>query len=256
MKPDFSKFSDRVLNILERSLKNRAITRQDLSSWGLEDDAEAIFEELKDLNSDQWLPAIRAALNERKAFQKPRIDITWTGFSDSKQPRDSAIVLAELFEKAQFHILLTAYSWDSKELLEALKKAALRGVEIELYLDIKQDHGMKVPREEVDRQIDSFLRFWETLAGSNPFTGKLFFDERVLLGHEYLSMHAKCAIIDQKILYVGSANLTNRGHTRNIEAGLVVEDLTAARAMFSVFKAGPFRRWELTLGQPKSKHGV
>lgn len=244
MKPDFSKFSDRVLSILERSLKNRAITRQDLSSWGLEDDAEAIFEELKDLNSDQWLPAIRAALNERKAFQKPRIDITWTGFSDSKQPRDSAIVLSELFEKACSHIMLSAYRWDSAELLKPLKQADLRGVKIELYLNVEQTNGKLVSQDEVDHQLQGFIDFWEKIPGSNPFTGNIYFDSRLLLGHEWISLHAKCAIIDQSILYVGSANLTNRGHERNIEAGIVVEDAASAKSMLSVFKAGPFTLWQ------------
>jgi len=244
MKPDFSRFSDHVLGILERSLKGKTLTRQDLSSWGLEENVDEVWRELQGLEPDQWLPVIRAVLNERRAFQKPKIEITWTGFSESKQPRDSAIVLAELFERARAHIMVSAYRWDSAELLKPLKEADLRGVKIELYLNVEQTNGKLVSQAEVDHQLQSFIDFWEKIPGSNPFTGKIYFDSRVLLGLEYLSMHAKCAIVDQKILYVGSANLTNRGHERNIEAGLVVEDQAAAESMLAVFRGRPFRLWK------------
>lgn len=94
------------------------------------------------------------------------------------------------------------------------------------------------------RQVETFLEFWDRVPGESPLDGKIYFDSRVLLGHEWLSLHAKFAIIDAKILYVGSANLTQRGHERNIEAGLLVEDEPSARSMLSVFKAKPFQEWK------------
>lgn len=244
MNPDFSRFSDRVLGILERSLKGQTLSRQDLNSWGIEEGAEEVWNELQAIQPELWLPVIRAVLNERRAHKKPKISVTWTGFSESKQPRDSALVLAELFNRAQSHIMLSAYHWDSVELFRPLKEAALRGVSLELYLNVEQHGSKQVTTDEVNRQLETFLEFWDRVPGENPFDGKIYFDSRVLLGHEWLSLHAKCAIIDAKILYVGSANLTQRGHERNIEAGLVVEDEPSARSMLSVFKAGPFQEWK------------
>jgi phosphatidylserine/phosphatidylglycerophosphate/cardiolipin synthase-like enzyme len=42
------------------------------------------------------------------------------------------------------------------------------------------------------------------------------------------SLHAKCVVIDGRIAFVGSANLTEAAQRRNIEVGLVVRSATIA----------------------------
>jgi phosphatidylserine/phosphatidylglycerophosphate/cardiolipin synthase-like enzyme len=37
-------------------------------------------------------------------------------------------------------------------------------------------------------------------------------------------MHAKCIVIDDAWAFVTSANFTDRGHTRNLEVGVCIED--------------------------------
>ena len=63
----------------------------------------------------------------------------------------------------------------------------------------------------------------------------------------YASMHAKCIVVDERWALVGSANFTNRGQTRNIEVGALIDDPAFARAVVSQFRSamacGVFRTW-------------
>jgi phosphatidylserine/phosphatidylglycerophosphate/cardiolipin synthase-like enzyme len=42
------------------------------------------------------------------------------------------------------------------------------------------------------------------------------------------SFHAKCVVVDDRIAFVTSANLTEAAQQRNIEAGILVEDEVSA----------------------------
>jgi phosphatidylserine/phosphatidylglycerophosphate/cardiolipin synthase-like enzyme len=68
------------------------------------------------------------------------------------------------------------------------------------------------------------------------------------------SMHAKCIVVDERWSLVGSANFTNRGQTRNIEVGALIDDAGFARALVSQFRAatadGLFRSWP---GYPRTR---
>ena len=49
-------------------------------------------------------------------------------------------------------------------------------------------------------------------------------------------LHAKCIVIDEERLLITSANFTEAAHERNIEAGVLMVDPVAARAMQSQFE--------------------
>ena len=42
--------------------------------------------------------------------------------------------------------------------------------------------------------------------------------------HEGASLHAKCVVVDGEHTLIGSANFTDRAHTRNVEAGALISD--------------------------------
>jgi phosphatidylserine/phosphatidylglycerophosphate/cardiolipin synthase-like enzyme len=52
----------------------------------------------------------------------------------------------------------------------------------------------------------------------------LYVDPRAAVPKSYASLHAKCIVVDGERALVGSANFTDRGQTRNIEAGVLVDD--------------------------------
>jgi phosphatidylserine/phosphatidylglycerophosphate/cardiolipin synthase-like enzyme len=44
----------------------------------------------------------------------------------------------------------------------------------------------------------------------------------------WASLHAKCLVVDRRRALVGSANFTDRGQSRNVEVGAIVEDAAFA----------------------------
>jgi phosphatidylserine/phosphatidylglycerophosphate/cardiolipin synthase-like enzyme len=86
-------------------------------------------------------------------------------------------------------------------------------------------------KEPGPRFRKDFDRFPE-LIGSDLFT-------RILCPR----MHMKCVIADERIAYIGSANLTGAGlgaksdHRRNFEAGVVTEDRTTIRTLMEFLDA-------------------
>jgi phosphatidylserine/phosphatidylglycerophosphate/cardiolipin synthase-like enzyme len=57
----------------------------------------------------------------------------------------------------------------------------------------------------------------------------VYYDPRTVLPRNWVSLHAKCVVVDGRFTLVTSANFTDRGHSRNIEAGVLVEDTAFAK---------------------------
>ena len=53
---------------------------------------------------------------------------------------------------------------------------------------------------------------------------EIYFDPRTAVAQAKCSLHAKCIIVDETRTLVTSANFTDRGQTRNIEAGVLIDD--------------------------------
>jgi phosphatidylserine/phosphatidylglycerophosphate/cardiolipin synthase-like enzyme len=59
----------------------------------------------------------------------------------------------------------------------------------------------------------------------------VYFDPRTAEERSPVSLHAKCVVIDHEYALVTSANFTDRGQTRNIEAGVAIEDRAFAASL-------------------------
>ena len=59
----------------------------------------------------------------------------------------------------------------------------------------------------------------------------LYFDPRTADKYAFVSLHAKCIIVDEEHVLITSANFTGRGQDRNIEVGIVVHDKGYAVAL-------------------------
>jgi phosphatidylserine/phosphatidylglycerophosphate/cardiolipin synthase-like enzyme len=67
-----------------------------------------------------------------------------------------------------------------------------------------------------------------------PFPGRppeIFYDPRTAVARSYVSLHAKCVVVDNDLSLVTSANFTDRGQTRNIEVGALIHDKGYATAL-------------------------
>jgi phosphatidylserine/phosphatidylglycerophosphate/cardiolipin synthase-like enzyme len=54
----------------------------------------------------------------------------------------------------------------------------------------------------------------------------------------FASLHAKCVVVDGRLVFVTSANFTDRGQTRNVEVGVVLDEPRLAAVLEAQFVAG------------------
>ena len=76
--------------------------------------------------------------------------------------------------------------------------------------------------------VDGFLRVNWPFGEPIP---ELWYDPRTAQLGAVASMHAKCVLVDETKVLVGSANFTDRGQHRNVEVGVLIEDATFARKL-------------------------
>ncbi|WP_229835093.1 DISARM system phospholipase D-like protein DrmC, partial [Dactylosporangium sucinum] len=123
----------------------------------------------------------------------------------------TAQVLVELVGEAVHELLLMTYSAKPYQpLLDALSAAVGRGVAVTVVVETLQGAGSALAGAEPAAAFASVtgvqLWHWPT-------------DQRAEHGAK---MHAKIAVADRRVLLVSSANLTQAGIGKNIEAGLLV----------------------------------
>ena len=98
-----------------------------------------------------------------------------------------------------------------------------RGVTATRFLDIPSDAASAATADVVaTRFIDRFFHDVWTFGVPKP---DVYYDPRtVVRGPPWVSLHAKCVVVDDERAFITSANFTDRGQTRNIEAGVLVDD--------------------------------
>ncbi|MCU7729632.1 DISARM system phospholipase D-like protein DrmC [Actinoplanes sp. KI2] len=146
-----------------------------------------------------------------------QLESVWSGPKTHPVPvRSTAQVLVGLVGEAQHELLLMTYSARDHPPLRAALAAALgRGVAVTIVVETLQGAAGALVGQEPAAAFTGLdgLQLWHW-----PI------DKR---GEEYARMHAKIAVADRRLLLVSSANLTQSGVDRNIEAGLLVRGGTA-----------------------------
>lgn len=110
--------------------------------------------------------------------------------------------------KSWIHIMSFVFTPSAMHILDLLEVAAQKGVNIKLVINRleRQDRGIKDRLKQLKATYPDYF----TLADfSDPNNRQL---------------HAKVMVIDRKIAFVGSANLSWGGMTSNYEIGIIVHD--------------------------------
>ena len=141
-----------------------------------------------------------------------RVEVVWSGPTSSAVPvRATAQVLTDLINDAKHELILTTYSaWPYQPLTEALTAAARRGVEVAAVVETLAGAGGALAGEEPAAAFAAVpgIQVWHwPTAKRTEHSSK---------------MYAKLAVADESVLFVSSANLTQTGIGKNIEAGLLV----------------------------------
>ncbi|WP_327045416.1 DISARM system phospholipase D-like protein DrmC [Microbispora sp. NBC_01189] len=140
------------------------------------------------------------------------VEPVWTGPSTPAVPvRSTAQVLVDLVNEASRELVLMTYSAAPYEpLLGALADAVRRGATAKVVVETLQGAGSALNGPEPAHAFAGVrgVQVWHWPVAERAEQGG--------------RMHAKIAVADERVLLVSSANLTQSGATRNIEAGLLV----------------------------------
>ena len=141
-----------------------------------------------------------------------RVEVVWSGPISSAVPvRATARVLTDLITKVQRDLILMTYSARPYEpLTEALRGAVERRVTVAAVVETLAGAGGALSGEE---PAAAFLAVPGVQVWHWPTSGR---------PEQSSKMHAKLAIADETVLFVSSANLTQAGIGKNIEAGILV----------------------------------
>src|SRR5260221_1331028 len=144
------------------------------------------------------------------------------------------LYIAAIDEAEQFIFLTTAYFVPDRMLLEALKAAARRGVDVRVLVPWDSNH---------------IVANWIT---HSYFTDCLRGGVRIF-GYRYTMLHAKTCTVDGQWSTVGTCNLDRLSLVGNYEINVGIYSAEFARQMSALFAEDTAERFELTLEQWKSR---
>lgn len=197
-----------------------------LRAAGFGANAADIVAALGDVDRAGALAALRAVLAEREHRVPPKLDLVWTGpESRLSTSRDTAIVVRQLFERARRNVVVGGFRFDNGEELFAPLHAVMRdhGVRATFFVDIATRAATAAGADaHATDFIDRF--FWKHWRFGDP-KPDVYYDPRTAApGPPWVSLHAKCVVVDDEVALITSANFTDRGQTRNTELGVRIED--------------------------------
>lgn len=139
------------------------------------------------------------------------------------ESRSTAVVVEELFSTAKHSVLVAGYAVHKGEkVFETLARrmAEVPNLDVRLYLHVHREWNDPTPREGlVDKFRSEFvLKNWPTNSAPPP----IFFYPRSLDVPSKGSLHAKCVVVDERRIFITSANFTPAAQERNIEMGLLM----------------------------------
>lgn len=179
------------------------------------------------------LGALSADRKNRPPFEDG-IDLVTTGPETSGVTnRDTSVVVRDLFANARRSVLVVGYAvYQGQRVFEALadRMATCDGLAVRLFLDVQRSSADTSSVSAVVRQFaDRFVATqWPT---GRPLPAVYYYPAALDLDRsKRASLHAKCVVVDNELLFVSSANFTEAAQERNIEVGVLIRSsLLAAR---------------------------
>lgn len=156
---------------------------------------------------------VGAAHARRQAEAEVMVDLAWTGpTTPFVSTRRTDQVLLDLIRGAERELFLVSFvAYDVPAVVEALKEAVRRGIEVRFLLESSQSEGGSLDVDPIQTMRAAVpgaeLYAWQDKP--EPFVGG--------------RVHAKVAVADGRIAFVSSANLTGYALGKNMEAGVRIE---------------------------------
>lgn len=169
----------------------------------------------------------------------PLPDLVWSGPEvPGLHARGTRQVFEELLGSAEQSVWASTYAFfDGPRAFQVLagRMDARPEVRVRLLLNIqRRKHDTTAPEQLVRKFAD---RFWATEWPGATRPG-VFYDPRALdLDGPAGVLHAKAVVVDERAIFVTSANLTEAALDRNIELGLLCRDRALAVSVSTYFRA-------------------
>ncbi|MFC1758144.1 DISARM system phospholipase D-like protein DrmC [Planctomycetota bacterium] len=180
-----------------------------------------------------------ALKNARQTSKRPDeiVDLVTTGpEAPGITNRDTSVVVRELFAKAQKSVLVVGYAvYQGAQVFQALaeRMEAVESLDVKFFLNIHRPDRDQSEVSILVRKYMNRLRDHQWPQGCR--LPDVYYDPRSLLLDKRSSLHAKCVVIDQEVVFVSSANFTNAGQERNVEVGLLVRSPIVAQQLTQHF---------------------
>jgi phosphatidylserine/phosphatidylglycerophosphate/cardiolipin synthase-like enzyme len=154
--------------------------------------------------------------------------------------RDTSVVVSDLFRNARESVLLAGYAvYQGQKVFEALARRMeeVPTMAVRLYLDIQRKPGDTTCDSELVRRFTGQFRTAQWPAGKRVpeiyyYPASLATDRRACA-----ALHAKCIVVDERSVYISSANFTEAAQRRNIEVGILVNSADLAGRVTRFFGA-------------------
>lgn len=161
------------------------------------------------------LLAAAATSQHYREFQS--VELVWTGPGVMEVPlRRTDQALLEVIDAAQRQLLVVSFAvYKIPEVTQALIRAFERDVDLRICVEAPGSSGQRMAYDTVkalgqDMQQRAEIYIWPRDQRPTDPAGKSG------------SLHAKCAVADDQLLFISSANLTNYAMNLNMELGTLI----------------------------------
>jgi phosphatidylserine/phosphatidylglycerophosphate/cardiolipin synthase-like enzyme len=125
------------------------------------------------------------------------------------------------------------------EVLHADAMDARPELRVRIFANVERKDGPKYAQLEAADWVNRFRSHFSNKLWPGKRLPELYYDPRSLAPDpgERAILHAKCVVIDDTQVFLTSANFTQAGQQRNLEAGLRLEHPALARDLTAQFDA-------------------
>jgi len=154
--------------------------------------------------------------------------------------RNTAVVVGDLFRNAQRSVLVAGYAiYQGQKIFQSLaeRMAQQADLRVQMFLDVPRTHG---DASSANAQIARFAHTFKTSQWPHGAPMPCVYCCEQLLEAQAGkpgSLHAKCIVVDDKNVFVSSANFTEAAQNRNIEVGLLVRSVVLSERLSRFFEA-------------------
>ena len=175
---------------------------------------------------------------DEATHRTPRADLVWSGPQvPGLHARDTRRVFEELLGSVERSIWASTYAFfDGPKAFQMLAQRMEErvGLRVTLLLNIQRKRGDTTAADQLVRKFAD--RFW-TSDWPGSVRPDVFYDPRALEPEGPAGvLHAKAVVVDDEVVLVTSANLTEAALDRNIELGLLSRDHALAVSVSTHFR--------------------